>query len=168
MILIGDGTGQYVDGTSEVIDGPVPAPKLAFRSVVEDFNGDDLPDFFSGNTGEDGCDDMGWPNTLMLTNQDGKLYDASANILGAPCTSLVPLYEGQAPCHLGGEFGGRPPGVHYPDITAPLTTLNRDFTIRRRLAISMATRTPIFTWVTFLTIMPRRPTFSSTTVRAVS
>jgi len=127
-IMLNDGTGQFIDGSSSVIDGPVPEPLSQFRTVVADFNGDDLPDVFVGDTGIDWCDDVGWTNTLMLTNQDGKLYDASENLLGAPCTSTVPLYEGQAPCYLGGGLFGRPPGVRYPDINAPLTTLHRDYT----------------------------------------
>lgn len=127
-VLLSDGTGHFVDGTSSIIEGPVPEPGGAMRSQVADFNGDGLLDFFSGNIGVDGCYDFGWTNTLLLTNEAGKLEDASDKLLGTPCTFVVPQYEGQAPCFHGEGIFGRPPGIRYPDTNAEPVPLDRDYT----------------------------------------
>jgi len=127
-VLLSDGTGHFFDSTSSIIEGPVPEPRGAFRSQVADFNGDGLLDLFSGNIGFDDCYDVGWTNSLLLTNEAGKLEDASDKLLGAPCTLAVPQYEGQAPCNHGGGNWGRPPGIRYPDTNAELGPLDRDFT----------------------------------------
>ena len=127
-VLLSDGTGHFVDGTSSIIEGPVPEPVGALRSQVADYNGDGLLDFFSGNIGIDWCGDAGWTNTLFLTNEAGKLVDSSDRLLGAPCTSSVPLYEGQAPCYYGWGIFGRPPESRYPDTNAELAPLDKDFT----------------------------------------
>ena len=129
QVMLGNGTGRFEDGTDQVIEGPVPTPVSAFRSLLADFNGDEMPDFFSGNTGVDFCNgEVGWTDTLLLTNAEGKLVDASANLKGRPCTADVPQYPGQAPCYWGGVYGSREPGVRYPDPTLPLTTLPPGFT----------------------------------------
>jgi hypothetical protein len=100
-----------------------------FRARVADFNGDGLPDYFGGNGGEEACaDDFGGTNTLLLTNEAGKLIDASDQLLGPPCTLSEPLYPDQAPCYHGGEAPERPTGVRYPDSEADPVALFRDNT----------------------------------------
>jgi predicted GH43/DUF377 family glycosyl hydrolase len=79
-ILMNDGAGNYVDGTSTMITGTVPAPIHAREALAADFNGDGWTDVFFASHGFDTPEGIGELNTLLLSNAEGKLVDSPANI----------------------------------------------------------------------------------------
>jgi len=112
--LIRDGENGFVFDTPGAIAGTVPLAYNSLRGVTADFNGDGRLDVFSANVGEDWYTTSGAPNTLLLSRPDGRLEDASDNLLAPPCNADTPQFEGQHMCYQGGDFGGRTPGVRYP------------------------------------------------------
>jgi len=112
--LIRDGANGFVFDTSSAIAGPVPLMSGTHHVRTADFNGDERMDIFFANTGPDFCGAVGAPNTLLLSRPDGLLEDASGNLLGAPCNSDSPQFEGQRRCFGGGGAFGRTPGIRYP------------------------------------------------------
>jgi len=99
--------------TASAISG-LPLADTSLRIETADFNGDGQLDVFSANMGCDGCDPYGDANTLLLSRPDGRLEDASDNLLGAPCNADTPAFSGQHQCFGGGDEFGRTPGVRYP------------------------------------------------------
>lgn len=97
-VLLNDGSGNFVDGTAQVIAGPIPALVHAAAGTFADFNGDGLPDVFLGDTGPDADFNIGEPNVLLLSTATGQLADASDNLVGQPCVSAVPAYVGAPDC----------------------------------------------------------------------
>jgi hypothetical protein len=83
-ILVGDGRGHYTDRTAQLFDGPVPQTLWPRRTLFGDFNGDRRQDIFIANTGFDSQPFPGYPNTLILSQPDGRLADASANLPREP------------------------------------------------------------------------------------
>jgi hypothetical protein len=79
-ILLGDGKGNFTDGTSSIFQGSVPAPQFSRQAVIADFNGDGRPDVFIADTGDDHAPYPGYQNTLILSAPGGKLVDATANL----------------------------------------------------------------------------------------
>ena len=79
-ILVNDGAGNFVDATSTIIDGTLPAPVHAKEAVAADFNGDGWTDVFFANQGLDLPPALGELNTLLLSNGAGKLVDSPGNI----------------------------------------------------------------------------------------
>lgn len=86
LFLVNDGVGNLVNGTADVIDGPVPKFFNVRDLIVEDFNGDGRPDVFFSNHGKEDPpgDWMSWPceqNSLLLSQADGRLRDVTATNL---------------------------------------------------------------------------------------
>jgi hypothetical protein len=79
-ILINDGQGSLVLGTSEVLSGTVPLVMEPRQFVLADFNGDGRPHLFFPDQGMDSADGTGYQNTLVLSAPDGKLVDAADNL----------------------------------------------------------------------------------------
>jgi len=78
IIALGQPGGSYVDGTTQVISGQVPAPIVGRKIIVGDFNGDGRPDIFIDDTG---YDQPPWPgnhNWLLLSDGAGHLVYQSA------------------------------------------------------------------------------------------
>lgn len=97
-VVINDGTGSFIDGTSIVIEGTVPGAVLAHGGVAADFNGDGYNDVFFGDHGRDDELNTGRENILLLSDADGHLVDASGQIQGRPCNSHVPQYQDAPIC----------------------------------------------------------------------
>ena len=89
-VLLNDGSGNFVDGTAQVIAGRVPTMVSASSAAVADFNGDELLDVFLGDHDRDDHLNTGKPNVLLLSTATGQLADASDNLVGRPCVSAVP------------------------------------------------------------------------------
>ena len=79
-ILLSDGAGSYIDGTSTMIAGPIPMISVARRILIEDFNGDGQLDIYFDNHGTEDpcCTVFGEKNRLLLSEADGKLRDVTA------------------------------------------------------------------------------------------
>jgi len=118
--LIREGESGFIFNTAGAIAGTPPIALGAGRSAVGDFNNDSRLDIFISQSGEDFCADAGATNTLMLARPDGRLEDASDRLLGAPCDADTPQFEGQHLCYMGGDFGGRTPGIRYPGSGDPV------------------------------------------------
>ena len=79
-ILVNDGTGSFVDATSSIIVGEIPAPLSAGKGLAEDFNGDGWTDVFMHQVGLDTGAGTGGLNVLLLSDGFGGLVDSPANI----------------------------------------------------------------------------------------
>jgi FG-GAP-like repeat len=73
IIALGQPEGSYIDGTTQIISGEVPAPVMARKALVADFNGDGWPDIFIGDTGYDAPPYPGNHNWLLLSDGTGHL-----------------------------------------------------------------------------------------------
>ena len=81
LIMINDGKGSLNDETASFIDGAIPSLFLTRDLHLNDFNGDNRPDIFFSNQGKEipgnfPCEQ----NALLLSQPDGRLKDATANI----------------------------------------------------------------------------------------
>jgi hypothetical protein len=79
-VLLNDGGGNLVLGTSEVFSGTVPSVMDARELVLADFNGDGRPDIFFADQGMDAPPSPGYQNTLVLSAPGGRLVDATGNL----------------------------------------------------------------------------------------
>ena len=79
-ILANDGTGSFVDATSTIFIGEVPAPVSGGQGLAEDFNGDGWTDLFIHQVGLDTGGGVGGLNILLLSDGFGGLVDSPANI----------------------------------------------------------------------------------------
>ena len=79
-ILLNDGSGNLVLGTSQVFSGTVPSVTDARELVLADFNGDGRPDIFIADEGMDAGPSPGYQNTLVLSAPGGKMVDATGNL----------------------------------------------------------------------------------------
>jgi hypothetical protein len=79
-VLINDGQGSLVLGTSEVFSGTVPLVVEPRQIVLADFNGDGRPDIFLPDQGMDDFPQPGYQNTLVLSAPGGKMVDATDNL----------------------------------------------------------------------------------------
>ena len=79
-ILANDGAGNFVDATTTIIAGPVPAPVHSRQTITADFNGDGATDVFFANLGVDVSPGPGELNTLLLSDGTGQVVDSPANI----------------------------------------------------------------------------------------
>jgi hypothetical protein len=79
-ILLNDGFGNLVLGTSEVFSGTVPSVMDARELVLADFNGDNRPDMFFADQGMDAPPSPGYQNTLVLSASGGRMVDATDNL----------------------------------------------------------------------------------------
>src|SRR5205823_836318 len=78
IIALGQPGGSYIDGTTQVISGEVPAPVHARKILVADFNGDGWPDIFIADHGYDAPPFPGNHNWLLLSDGTGHLVYQSA------------------------------------------------------------------------------------------
>jgi hypothetical protein len=126
--MIRDGENGFVFDTTSAFAGPIPGALTPSDSgnVTADFNGDGRLDIFAGNVGVDFKGDAGAVNTLILSRPDGRLEDASGNLLAPPCDQDEPVFAGQHMCFGGSDYGGRTPGIRYPGPGAPVPPA-RDF-----------------------------------------
>jgi hypothetical protein len=115
-VLVNDGSGNFIEGTQSVIQGEIPKVVHGHRMIVEDFNADGFPDVFIGDNGRDDDLNAGEPNILLLSNAEGKLVDASANLLSKPCTSRKPAYTGAPAC----SWSENKPLYEADGLTSPL------------------------------------------------
>jgi hypothetical protein len=111
--LIRESASGFVFDTASAISG-TPLAETSFRVETADFNGDGRLDVFTANMGCDGCEPFGAPDTLLLSRPDGRLEDASGNLLAPPCDAVTPQFEGQHLCNAGEGHWGRTPGIRYP------------------------------------------------------
>ncbi len=80
-ILLNDGNGSLILGTSSVISGTVPQVQApASMILVADFNSDEHPDIFVPDQGMDAPPSPGYQNTLVLSVPGGKMVDATENL----------------------------------------------------------------------------------------
>jgi hypothetical protein len=79
-VLLNDGGGNLVLGTSQVFSGTVPSVMDARELVLADFNGDGRPDIFFADQGMDAPPTPGYQNTLVLSVLGGKMVDATGNL----------------------------------------------------------------------------------------
>jgi hypothetical protein len=79
-VLLNDGDGNLVLGTSEIFSGTVPSVMDARELVLADFNGDGRSDMFFADQGNDSPQGTGYQNTLVLSVPGGKMVDATDNI----------------------------------------------------------------------------------------
>jgi len=77
LILINDGKGNFFDGTSDLMVGPIPQTIHPREIVIEDFNADGKFDVFIADHGYDVDPWPGNQNTLLLSTSENKLIDAS-------------------------------------------------------------------------------------------
>jgi len=81
QFVVNRGKGRFVDGGSQLFNGPVPRTQGGGRLVVADFNNDGRPDVYYGDSGAEAAPNPpGFHDTLVLSTADGKLMDATANI----------------------------------------------------------------------------------------
>jgi hypothetical protein len=78
FIALGQPGGSYIDGTTQVISGDMPAPIQPRKVLVADFNGDGWLDIFVGDTGFDQPPFPGSHNWLLLSDGTGHLVYQSA------------------------------------------------------------------------------------------
>jgi hypothetical protein len=79
-VLLNDGEGSVVLGTSRVFSGTVPSVTHGIAPVLADYNGDGRLDMFFADSGMDAPPHPGYQNTLVLSAPGGKLVDATANL----------------------------------------------------------------------------------------
>jgi len=78
-ILVNNGKGCLVVGTSSVFSGPPPRVQSPREFVLADFDGDGWIDIFVADEGMDAEPFPGYQNTLALSGPGNKLADATAN-----------------------------------------------------------------------------------------
>lgn len=79
-ILLNDGNGSLVLGTSTVFSGTVPVVQHPREIVIAEFNDDGRPDIFVADHGQDIAPFPGYQNTLVLSLPEGRLVDATGNL----------------------------------------------------------------------------------------
>jgi len=82
--FLGDGKGNFRDGTGDLIPGGALSIDGSGRILVADFNNDKRSDFFQFNFGDDAPPFNGGYNHLFLSGADGKLHDASGTLPQLP------------------------------------------------------------------------------------
>jgi FG-GAP-like repeat len=78
IIALGQPGGSYIDGTTQVVPGEVPAPIHPRKIIVADFNADGRPDIFIADHGYDQPPFPGNHNWLLLSDGGGHLVYQSA------------------------------------------------------------------------------------------
>jgi hypothetical protein len=79
-VLLNDGEGNLVLGTSEVFSGTVPSVVGVGAPVLADYNGDGRPDMLFPDAGMDAHPFPGHQNTLVLSAPGGKMVDATDHL----------------------------------------------------------------------------------------
>jgi hypothetical protein len=79
-VLLNNGSGSLVLGTSQVFSGTVPSVVEGRELVLADFNGDGRLDMFFADQGRDTPPHPGHQNTLVMSAPSGKLVDATGNL----------------------------------------------------------------------------------------
>ena len=79
-LLLNDGTGRMRVATEEMFPGGLPTAQHPSRLLLDDFNGDGVTDAYIADTGMDAPPWPGNPNTLLLSQPDGSMTDASGRL----------------------------------------------------------------------------------------
>lgn len=79
-ILLNRGGGRFIDASRSMFDGSPPLVENPRQIVIADFNGDRKPDVFLADTGMDALPFPGHRSTLLLSQPDRRLVDATANL----------------------------------------------------------------------------------------
>ena len=79
QIMLGDGRGGFVDGTSQVFQGAIPNINYVPRIFVADFNKDGVDDIFALDFGYDAPPFPGGQNSLF-TSLNGKLINSTSTL----------------------------------------------------------------------------------------
>jgi Ca2+-binding RTX toxin-like protein len=77
-VLLNNGAGSFVDGTSSVFPNGVPTTVHPRATLVRDFNGDSRPDIFVADHGFDAAPFPGAQNQLFLSSGATSLASASS------------------------------------------------------------------------------------------
>lgn len=81
MILLNRGDGTFMDGTAQLIQGPIPTTGSLNNIFIRDFNGDGKPDILIVDQGLEDKDPNagfdGGKNILLLSQPNGRLQDVS-------------------------------------------------------------------------------------------
>ena len=80
QLLVNDGAGHLVNGTSSVFQGHIPETVFPYKTVVADFNGDKIADLFIADTGEDVANPRGWYSPLILSAPGGYYLGAIVEV----------------------------------------------------------------------------------------
>ena len=79
IVLLGDGSGGFSDGTSLLFKNDIPELVFASRLFSADFNNDGKPDIFVPDFGKDELPFPGGQNRLFLTSPTG-MIDATSSL----------------------------------------------------------------------------------------
>jgi hypothetical protein len=79
-ILLNNGKGGFDLATSDLFEGDAPLLQNPRKTVFADFNRDGFIDFYIADHGYDVSPHPGFQNTLVLSNEDGRYFDATANL----------------------------------------------------------------------------------------
>jgi hypothetical protein len=79
-IVLADGHGSFVDGTSQVVVGSPHQTTYPSGIVLADFNGDGRADVFIPDQASQSDGSAGYQNTLLLSTPDCHLTDGTAGI----------------------------------------------------------------------------------------
>lgn len=84
-VWLNDGKGNFRDGTSEIITGPVPTTGSTNGTFVGDYNGDRAPDILIVDQGDEWPNNpfLGERNKLLLSTGDGHLKDVTDSEMSA-------------------------------------------------------------------------------------
>lgn len=75
QILVGDGKGNFTDGTKNIFKNSVPITNYVARSLIADFNNDGASDILAIDSGIDVQPFSGGQNKLYLSDGNGQLID---------------------------------------------------------------------------------------------
>jgi len=81
IVIFGkDASGNYVDVTSSIIEGPIPNTYQGRAIVIEDFNGDGKADIFLSDSGPDLVRTSPGAQNVLLLSDGNKLVNATATL----------------------------------------------------------------------------------------
>ncbi len=79
-LLLNDGTGRMRIATEEIFPNDIPTAQHPAELLLDDFNGDGVIDAYIADSGMDAPPWPGNPNTLLLSQPDGTMINASKTL----------------------------------------------------------------------------------------